>query len=619
MQELPRTLKILTVYGLIFVVLFLGMQWWQAEQRKPRFVTDAAGQTQMVLPRDRSGHYFWMAQINGKEVEFMVDTGATRTAISKKLADELGLPAGETASFNTANGLTQGFITQTTLVSASQAGIKKTPNLPRKSTPRKVADELSKETPLPEVEASQADSILVAKRPQRKASSSVLDRTVESDIVLENGPELFQSQSDEYQQKKNEKRMKKIDEKHDSSFEKKGLKGIGLRRRKPTPVAPVVTEPAPECISSDSESYDIAPRKKKTVCIISDEEADDEPTVDNPPVGLIETTIADFVDNGEKSKSSKQYYNKRQANQQQINEASEEAIPRDDHSSINFPVTSLMSEKRSRLSLRASPKTPTIVEVISPVSSPSTRDKERQEESRPSVNAKVISSFKEIKSNFKEMKKKPLNVSTSSAPNVIYTGKGKKTSISSREMIIESASGKNTPASSATKVSCVMETAEDEPASAEALDENVEESQTQGSVDIVENSLQVVECSPKHPQRMAQQQHLNSPTISTSPSLVSNSPLQSPCVTLAPAVIISPSTVKLLEKGGAKSNINSDAGKKRKTFSLESNTGEIARAGIAAQQLNQALNQRRHLSVLSPNPKCNECCVLIFIQILRLC
>ena len=115
MQELPRTLKIHTVYGLIFVVLFLGMQWWQAEQRKPRFVTDAAGQTQMVLPRDRSGHYFWMAQINGKEVEFMVDTGATRTAISKKLADELGLPAGETASFNTANGLTQGFITQTTL------------------------------------------------------------------------------------------------------------------------------------------------------------------------------------------------------------------------------------------------------------------------------------------------------------------------------------------------------------------------------------------------------------------------------------------------------------------------------------------------------------------------
>jgi hypothetical protein len=496
-------------------------------------------------------------------------------------------------------------ITQTTLVSASQAGIKKTPNLPRKSTPRKVADELSKETPLPEVEASQADSILVAKRPQRKASSSVLDRTVESDIVLENGPELFQSQSDEYQQKKDEKRMKKIDEKHDSSFEKKGLKGIGLRRRKPTPVAPVVTEPAPECISSDSESYDIAPRKKKTVCIISDEEADDEPTVDNPPVGLIETTIADFVDNGEKSKSSKQYYNKRQANQPQINEASEEAIPRDDHSSINFPVTSLMSEKRSRLSLRASPKTPTIVEVISPVSSPSTRDKERQEESRPSVNAKVISSFKEIKSNFKEMKKKPLNVSTSSAPNVIYTGKGKKTSISSREMIIESASGKNTPASSATKVSCVMETAEDEPASAEALDENVEESQTQGSVNIVENSLQVVECSPKHPQRMAQQQHLNSPTISTSPSLVSNSPLQSPCVTLAPAVIISPSTVKLLEKGGAKSNISSDAGKKRKTFSLESNTGEIAGAGIAAQQLNQALNQRRHLSVLSPNPKCN--------------
>jgi aspartyl protease family protein len=111
MQELPRTLKILTVYGLIFVVLFLGMQWWLAEQRKP----DAAGQTQIVLPRDRDGHYYWQAQINGKPVEFMVDTGATRTAISKTLADELKLPAGESASFNTANGTTQGSITQAML------------------------------------------------------------------------------------------------------------------------------------------------------------------------------------------------------------------------------------------------------------------------------------------------------------------------------------------------------------------------------------------------------------------------------------------------------------------------------------------------------------------------
>lgn len=116
MQELPRTLKILTVYGLIIVVLFLGMQWWQAEQRKPRFVTDSAGQTQIVLPRDRSGHYFWQGQINGKEVEFLVDTGATQTSISKSLADELGLTEQSSAQFNTANGVVRAGIAQTTIM-----------------------------------------------------------------------------------------------------------------------------------------------------------------------------------------------------------------------------------------------------------------------------------------------------------------------------------------------------------------------------------------------------------------------------------------------------------------------------------------------------------------------
>jgi aspartyl protease family protein len=115
MQELPRTLKILTVYGLIIVVLFLAMQWWQAEQRRPRFVTDTNGQIQIVLPRDRTGHYFWQGQINGKEVEFLVDTGATQTSISKNLADELGITEQSSAQFNTANGVVRAGIAQATL------------------------------------------------------------------------------------------------------------------------------------------------------------------------------------------------------------------------------------------------------------------------------------------------------------------------------------------------------------------------------------------------------------------------------------------------------------------------------------------------------------------------
>jgi aspartyl protease family protein len=114
MQELPRTLKIITVYGLIFVALFLALQWWQAEQRKARVIVQA-GVTQVSLPRDRSGHYFWQGRINGHEVEFLVDTGATSTAIPQSLATKLKLQEEGSAMFNTANGTVRGGIVRVTL------------------------------------------------------------------------------------------------------------------------------------------------------------------------------------------------------------------------------------------------------------------------------------------------------------------------------------------------------------------------------------------------------------------------------------------------------------------------------------------------------------------------
>jgi aspartyl protease family protein len=114
MQELPRTLKILTVYGLIFVVLFLGFQWWEADQRKVK-VSVVGSSTQVSLPRDRSGHYFWQGRVDGQEVEFLVDTGATSSAISLGLAQKLGLREEGSAIFNTANGVVRGGFARVTL------------------------------------------------------------------------------------------------------------------------------------------------------------------------------------------------------------------------------------------------------------------------------------------------------------------------------------------------------------------------------------------------------------------------------------------------------------------------------------------------------------------------
>jgi aspartyl protease family protein len=114
MQELPRTLKILTVYGLIFVVLFLGFQWWEVQQRKVK-ISVVGSSTQVSLPRDRSGHYFWQGRVQGQDVEFLVDTGATSSAISLDLAKKLGLHEEGSAMFNTANGVVRGGFARVTL------------------------------------------------------------------------------------------------------------------------------------------------------------------------------------------------------------------------------------------------------------------------------------------------------------------------------------------------------------------------------------------------------------------------------------------------------------------------------------------------------------------------
>lgn len=61
-------------------------------------------QEQIVLQRNRSGHYLFNGLINGKTVTFLVDTGATTTSIPDHLADELGLRKGHKFGVQTANG-----------------------------------------------------------------------------------------------------------------------------------------------------------------------------------------------------------------------------------------------------------------------------------------------------------------------------------------------------------------------------------------------------------------------------------------------------------------------------------------------------------------------------------
>ncbi len=63
------------------------------------------GETRIAMAPD--GHYWLQAQLNGVPANFLIDTGATLTAVSKGLADRAGLEprrGGLPVTINTANG-----------------------------------------------------------------------------------------------------------------------------------------------------------------------------------------------------------------------------------------------------------------------------------------------------------------------------------------------------------------------------------------------------------------------------------------------------------------------------------------------------------------------------------
>lgn len=58
-----------------------------------------------VIPRAPDQHYYVPGTINGHPVVYMVDTGATVTAIGSRIARNAGIRAGESGQTMTANGI----------------------------------------------------------------------------------------------------------------------------------------------------------------------------------------------------------------------------------------------------------------------------------------------------------------------------------------------------------------------------------------------------------------------------------------------------------------------------------------------------------------------------------
>lgn len=110
---MTRMLKIVTVWLLLGGLLFIAFSEYERRQQLTRFTTQSGA---IEIRRSNDGHYHWPGRVNGYAVDFLVDTGATRSAISKNLADELGLKSDGRIQSNTANGTVVGSIARVDLV-----------------------------------------------------------------------------------------------------------------------------------------------------------------------------------------------------------------------------------------------------------------------------------------------------------------------------------------------------------------------------------------------------------------------------------------------------------------------------------------------------------------------
>lgn len=70
------------------------------------------GGSKIVLSAGNGGHFMALGSINGKAVQFMVDTGATTVAMGAAEAQRMGLnyTTGKPVHLNTANGQTSGYL-----------------------------------------------------------------------------------------------------------------------------------------------------------------------------------------------------------------------------------------------------------------------------------------------------------------------------------------------------------------------------------------------------------------------------------------------------------------------------------------------------------------------------
>ena len=103
------------VAWLIFLAILFGVfDYLTAHRNNPNqniATTINGAQKEIILQRNAYGHYVANGTINGNEVVFLLDTGATEVAIPEQIANKIGLVKGRRFMVKIANGNTPAYRT----------------------------------------------------------------------------------------------------------------------------------------------------------------------------------------------------------------------------------------------------------------------------------------------------------------------------------------------------------------------------------------------------------------------------------------------------------------------------------------------------------------------------
>lgn len=113
-QKKIGTIMIVAMWIMLLLILAYFFEKVIEQQFNPNQVLSTRyaedGVREIVLQRNHYGHYVTSGFINGEEVVFMLDTGATGVAIPEHIADKLGLKRGQAIDMYTASGRATGYI-----------------------------------------------------------------------------------------------------------------------------------------------------------------------------------------------------------------------------------------------------------------------------------------------------------------------------------------------------------------------------------------------------------------------------------------------------------------------------------------------------------------------------